>query len=320
VAVVAVGLELRLRAGETGHAIPADVERIEVDDALRRPRLRRLEERGVVVADAKGLFRGEGRDDARIGALAAAAVDRARPRVAAQRSVEGIDAAATGERKERTEERETGRRRDSLRRHRRAGIRHPQASRSDDGVFRVAILGDSVAHGTGDESGRGIAGNLDALLGDKHVIENLGIDGARTWNVLALLRNGAAIATCDAVVISIGGNDLFGDSVARLATLVAPSYAMDRAIARVAAIVAAIHRRNPATRVILLGLYDPYRRPFLDEQVAHWDARLIERFARDRAVDVVRIADVVQLSPLDHFHPGAAGYAAIAARVAPALR
>jgi lysophospholipase L1-like esterase len=191
-----------------------------------------------------------------------------------------------------------------------------------DGVFRVAVVGDSVAHGAGDESGRGLAGNLDALLAGRHVVQNLGIDGARTWNVLRLLRGNApraTLAACDAVVISIGGNDLYGDPIARLTTLIAPSHAMNRTIARIASIVAAIHRINPVARVYLLGLYDPYKTPFLDEQVAHWDAKLIERFARNRAVDVVRIADVVSVSPLDHFHPGAAGYAAIAKRVAPAL-
>jgi lysophospholipase L1-like esterase len=194
--------------------------------------------------------------------------------------------------------------------------------RLDDGVLRVAILGDSVAHGAGDESGRGIAGHLDALLRGPHVVQNLGIDGARTWQVLRLLRSGAArasLAACDAVVVSIGGNDLFGDAAARFTTLLAPSPAMDRTISRVAAIVREIHRVTPAARIVLLGLYDPYRTAFLDEQAAHWDARLIERFARDRGVDVVRIADVVRLSPVDHFHPGAAGYAAIAARIAPAL-
>src|SRR5437763_11667482 len=140
--------------------------------------------------------------------------------------------------------------------------------RPHDGVFRVAVLGDSVAHGAGDESGRGIAGNLDVLLAGKHLVQNLGINGARTWNVLRLLRSEAARATlaaCDAVVISIGGNDLYGDPVARLTTLIAPSHAMDRAVARIAAIVTTIHRLNPATRVFLLGLYDPYRTPFLDE-------------------------------------------------------
>ncbi|HEV2718493.1 MAG TPA: GDSL-type esterase/lipase family protein [Thermoanaerobaculia bacterium] len=197
-----------------------------------------------------------------------------------------------------------------------AGCHAPAIHRPADGIFRVAVLGDSVAHGAGDESGRGIAGNLDALLDGKHLVTNLGINGARTRDVLRLLRT-PVIA--DAVILSIGGNDLYGDSVARLTTLLAPSLAMERAINRIEAIVSTIHRANPAARVYLLGLYDPYRTPWLDEQVAHWDARLIERFARDRAVDVVRIADVVALSPLDHFHPGAAGYATIAGRIAPAL-
>ena len=183
-------------------------------------------------------------------------------------------------------------------------------------VHRIAVLGDSVAHGAGDESGRGgIAGRLGAT--------NFGVDGARTAAVLDLLRRAEvrdAISAADLVIVSIGGNDLFGDAVARIATIIAPSLAMERTIDRIARIVDRIHATNPAARVVLLGLYDPYRKPALDEQVARWDARLIARFASDRAVDVVRIADLfvytARLSPIDHFHPGAAGYALIAARVA----
>jgi len=183
-------------------------------------------------------------------------------------------------------------------------------------VHRIAVLGDSVAHGAGDESGRGgIASRLGAM--------NFGVDGARTAAVLDLLRRAEvrdAISAADLVIVSIGGNDLFGDAVARIATIIAPSLAMERTIDRIARIVDRIHATNPAARVVLLGLYDPYRKPALDEQVARWDARLIARFASDRAVDVVRIADLfvytARLSPIDHFHPGAAGYALIAARVA----
>ncbi|HSP13388.1 MAG TPA: hypothetical protein VLV78_01400 [Thermoanaerobaculia bacterium] len=54
--------------------------------------------------------------------------------------------------------------------------------------------------------------------------------------------------------------------------------------------------------------------------VASWDSQLIARFARDGSVDVVRIADLFafteRLSSSDHFHPGAAGYALIAQRIA----
>jgi lysophospholipase L1-like esterase len=183
-------------------------------------------------------------------------------------------------------------------------------------VHRIAVIGDSVTHGAGDESGRGgIAGRLGAV--------NLGVNGARTTGVLELLRRGDvrdALRGADLVIVSIGGNDLFGDTLARLATLVAPSFAMERTIDRIALIVGGIHAANPAARVVLLGLYDPYRKPALDEQVARWDARLIERFASDRAVDVVRIADLfaytARLSPIDHFHPNAEAYALIAARIA----
>ena len=89
---------------------------------------------------------------------------------------------------------------------------------------------------------------------------------------------------------------------------------------RVAAIVTRLHTINPEARIYLLGLFDPYRLPELDRQVAIWDSSLIARFAEDADVDVVRIADLfiytLRLSSLDHFHPGAAGYAAIATRIA----
>src|SRR5207244_8043592 len=58
----------------------------------------------------------------------------------------------------------------------------------------------------------------------------------------------------------------------------------------------------PAARVVLLGLYDPYRTRFLDEQVALWDSRLIARFARDPAVDVVRIADLLAYTARSEEH------------------
>jgi len=144
-------------------------------------------------------------------------------------------------------------------------------------IHRIAVLGDSVAHGAGDESRRGgFAGRLGAL--------NFGVNGARTGVVLDLLRRAdvrGAVRDADLVVVSIGGNDLYGDALARLATIAAPSLAMEHTLDRVATIVERIHDANPAARVVLLGLYDPYRTPYLDEQVARWDSRLIARFAHN---------------------------------------
>ena len=186
---------------------------------------------------------------------------------------------------------------------------------------RVVIVGDSVAHGAGDERGGGIASRL--LL----PTANLGIDGARTVNVLRLLRSSDArkqIRSADAIVVSIGGNDLYGDRASQLLTTICPACSMSVVLPRVRSVVERLHSINPKARVILLGLYNPYiDRAFLNRQVNFWDARLIATFANDPRVNVIRIADLLQfadrLSSIDHFHPSAEGYALIAARIQPAL-
>jgi lysophospholipase L1-like esterase len=201
----------------------------------------------------------------------------------------------------------------------------------DDGIVRVVLLGDSVAHGAGDERGLGISGRLNAALGARGAsfapVVNGGINGARTDTLLRLLQSDdirAAVQRADAVIVSIGGNDLFGDSRSRLITLLWPEGAISRTLGRVARVVRSVTRINPKARIHLLGLYDPYRgtklERFLDEQIARWDARLIARFSKQPRVNVVRIADLVpsraRLSTLDGFHPGAAVYELIAARIA----
>jgi lysophospholipase L1-like esterase len=110
----------------------------------------------------------------------------------------------------------------------------------------------------------------------------------------------------------------------RIASSLWQEHAMRRTAANIETLVRRIHRRNFSARIFLLGLYDPYApNAFLDRAVNVWDALLIARFAADARVTVIRIADVIRgpnrISRLDHFHPSAAGYALIAARIAPAL-
>ena len=70
---------------------------------------------------------------------------------------------------------------------------HRTPSAIDDSIFRVVVVGDSVA--------RGLASSVAGAT-------NLGINGARTFNVLEYLRRPEAIAQlrrADAVIMSIGG-------------------------------------------------------------------------------------------------------------------
>ncbi|HSP32761.1 MAG TPA: GDSL-type esterase/lipase family protein, partial [Thermoanaerobaculia bacterium] len=100
-------------------------------------------------------------------------------------------------------------------------------ARLDDGVLRVAVVGDSLAYGAGDESGQGIPGRLPEELRQHHRgsidVQNLGLSGATTDDVHARLAEQSirdAVYIADVVVLSVGANDAFqaGDLRGQLIT------------------------------------------------------------------------------------------------------
>ena len=200
-------------------------------------------------------------------------------------------------------------------------------------TLHVVAIGDSLAYGAGDESGQGIAGRLEEelrRLGVRSVeTVNLGVNGAQTSDLLARLRSKRtreAIAAADAVVLSIGANDLFRTPHSREEILRAPFAVAERILGRIESIVADIHSINPNARVLLLGGYNPVPghewAPTINQYLGMWDATLAARFEDDRRVAVVKMADIVtpqRLSRYDRFHPGAAAYQEAAKRIASML-
>lgn len=200
-------------------------------------------------------------------------------------------------------------------------------------TLHVVALGDSLAYGAGDESGEGIAGRLEEELRRRGVdtVEtvNLGVNGAQTSDVMSRLRTRRvreAIAASDAVVLSVGANDLFRTPHSREEILRAPFAVAERILTRIEAIVADIHNINPEARVLLLGGYNPVPRhewaSTINTYLGMWDATLSARFEDDPRVAVVQMSDIVtpqRLSRYDSFHPGAAAYQEAAKRIAALL-
>ncbi|HYI13553.1 MAG TPA: GDSL-type esterase/lipase family protein [Thermoanaerobaculia bacterium] len=200
-------------------------------------------------------------------------------------------------------------------------------------TLHVVALGDSLAYGAGDETGEGIAGRLEDELRTRGVrsVEtvNLGVNGAQTGDVLSRLKQERirkALGEADAIVLSIGANDLFRSPHSREEILRAPFAAAERILGRIETIVAQIHEINPEARVLLLGGYNPVPAhewgPTIDQYLGLWDAALEKRFASDNRVAVVKMADIVtaqRLSRYDSFHPGAAAYRDAARRIAEML-
>jgi lysophospholipase L1-like esterase len=199
--------------------------------------------------------------------------------------------------------------------------------------LHVVSLGDSLAYGAGDESGEGITGRLDDELRARGVTSvetvNLGVNGAQTNDVLARLKQERvrkAIGAADAVVLSVGANDLFRSSHSREEIMRNPEAVAERILGRLEAIVADIHRINPNARVLMLGGYNPVPRhewaPLINQYLGIWDQLLAGRFEKDQRVAIVKMADIVtpqRLSRYDSFHPGSAAYQEAARRIAAML-
>jgi lysophospholipase L1-like esterase len=191
---------------------------------------------------------------------------------------------------------------------------------------RIVALGDSLAFGTGASSPeRGFIFRAYLRVRAQNPgsrLDDFAIPGSTARDVLRLQVPRLAHARFDAVVICVGGNDV----VRRVATFeFAQSYA--RLVERVRAL-------QPRAAIVCCGVPDVGQSP-LFTGVDHAEVAALSR-AGDAAVRAIAAragATFVDLYAAtgsanlegsrflsdDRFHPGDAGYAALAAVLAPAL-
>ena len=192
-------------------------------------------------------------------------------------------------------------------------------------------LGDSLAYGTGDESGRGLAARLADQLEARGIdaqTVNLGVSGAQTVDLIDRLKQQRRdlIRGAGAIVLSIGANDLFRTPMGRAEAMRAPLAVAERILNRIDQIVRELHRIEPAARVFVFGGYNPVpdrpEAPLIEHYLHMWDSALAANFEDDDRVVVVRLADLVtrqRLSRRDGFHPGGSAYEKMAERIAELL-
>jgi len=212
-------------------------------------------------------------------------------------------------------------------------IKPSRPARLMDGIMRVVVIGDSLAHGTGDESGKGIPGDLEDEFKQRGItseVRNYGVPGATTDDVGNKLHDDAIhndLASADAIVLSIGANNVFQDPENRARAIRDRDAYAQEILERVAGVVSQIRAINPDAELILLGGYNPLPdHPLaggISRYIKNWDKLLNKRFEPDALVDVVKTSDIIdgadKLSSADHFHPGAAAYRGVAKRIADML-
>ena len=211
---------------------------------------------------------------------------------------------------------------------------------SASGSFRIVALGDSLTRGTGDAAGGGgyperVAAAL-RKTGLVVSVDNLAVDGAETGDFLRKVEEAAVrdrVAGANLILVSIGGNDL-SHSLRSLVPGEAGAESDPTAPALRAAslnlqrILPLLRASNPSAPIRVLGLYDPFPEGF-DRKMERatllkWNVALEEASFGVENVLVVPTFDVFDGRPdrlsSDRFHPGAEGYAEIAARVLQSVR
>lgn len=200
-------------------------------------------------------------------------------------------------------------------------------------ILTPIMIGDSLARGAGDETGLGIPGRLDQELRARKLrarrTTNLGINGARTRDLLRELDRPNVqqlLAESNVIIVSIGGNDLWGGADWRTATPPNPDATMDNVLDSIDGAIKKIRAANPRARIFFIALYNPFvKSPFggqLSYFVNRWNARLLTRFAGDANFTLVETSDLFSHHDrlaLDRFHPSGDGYELIARRIAEAL-
>jgi lysophospholipase L1-like esterase len=205
------------------------------------------------------------------------------------------------------------------------------------GATRILVLGDSLAKGTGDETGKGFAVAVLEAFRKKGPAEltNLAVNGMESPEVLAVANtpNVRALAkAASLILLSAGGNDLsHGATRTRGTNGGAPAGiagAVDAARTRYAEslrkTLETLREENPAAPICVLGLYDPVESPdgagrLGGSVILQWNAIAQETALAFPNVSVVPTFDLFHGRPerlaADRYHPNARGYSEIAARM-----
>ncbi|MDF2671111.1 MAG: lipase [Paenibacillus sp.] len=202
-----------------------------------------------------------------------------------------------------------------------------------EGSFRLLVLGDSLARGTGDPDGKGFVGYMvDEMKGktkQEIVVDNYGVNGQTSSQLAASLQQAqlqAQVKAANVIVVSIGGNDLFlgGETLGNLNPANIKEIE-DKYLLQLDAILKLVREHNASARIFLIGLYNPFialqDTVTTTKIVRDWNYKAAEAAASYPQAVLVPTFDLFQLKvqnylARDLFHPNAAGYRLIGERVA----
>ncbi|KUO70389.1 MAG: GDSL family lipase [Desulfosporosinus sp. BRH_c37] len=197
--------------------------------------------------------------------------------------------------------------------------------------FKLLILGDSIAKGTGDEKGKGFSGYLTEsfknVTSKEIIVNNAGIDGLESLGLLEQLQNKSldkTISESDIILVSIGGNDI--RSILSLNDLAKEDQfkvRMASYLGNLKQTMKVLRTTNPNSIVIILGLYNPYEKVSSAEDTKllnTWNYNTQLLVEQDGKGIFIPTHDLLKFNlgryiAKDGMHPNSAGYQALSNRI-----
>lgn len=211
----------------------------------------------------------------------------------------------------------------------------PAAAKNSNTVSLV-VMGDSVASGTGDEKGKGIATYLPDYLKNQTTkdlsVENIAVDGLKSAGLLEQLQNdklNSLIASSDIVLISIGGNDIRSIRSLDDMTKEAQFKGLEEGyLDSLKEILADVRKNSASTCIVFVGLYNPYENAgssYEDTKLLNtWNYDTQDLVEADGNAIFIPTYDIFKFN-LDRFiapdglHPNSFGYQAVSNRIAKSI-
>lgn len=197
--------------------------------------------------------------------------------------------------------------------------------------LNIVTLGDSLTQGVGDESkNSGYVGRIEDSLDNQIIIDNFGISGYRSDQLLKLINEPdveASLAEANLVLMTIGANDMMKVFKRDLNNLKTEPFLEELTMfeERLTEIFTTIHKINPQTKIYLIGFYDPFTEYFpeveeLTRISSSWNtgsAMVTNEFDYTYYIPTNELfeGNVNAYLAEDNFHPNKKGYTKITQEV-----
>ncbi len=205
----------------------------------------------------------------------------------------------------------------------------------DNKSYNILVMGDSLAKGTGDERGKGFAGDFADLWKAKESkpinVTNISVIGDTSSGLINIISDQQTLKYIEEsriILISIGGNEIKKfTSVSTASNNSEVKITQEKYLKNLKTVFKTIRSKNSKCMVVFVGLYNPFGKNITADKINlldNWNYETNEIVSSDSNSIFIPTYDLFKYNidnylAIDNFHPNGTGYDAISKRIFEAL-